>query len=119
MKGVLTPLLSVLISLSALCVTFFPVSASAAVRIPFGGRAMLVIPCTCDDAWIVAVGLPTPGAFVYRMGVTTLYSFYEPLEPAWQLGLAIPPGVCMMVAYPSCYDIEMEYTMYMDGTSLF
>jgi hypothetical protein len=121
MRSIQSHLFTILCALSALSLLAFPITSQA--QLVFGGRVLMTFPCTCEpgEAWIVAVGIPRPGGFVFRIGATMLYSFYSPTVPAWQLGRAILPGTCLMYVPPyECVDDEVPGgTMYMDGTSGF
>ena len=65
----------------------------------FGGIEVSVI-CPCSETWLVVVGPPKPGEFVYMD--TPQFSYYRLTIPgAETLGTYIPgPGVCLFPGPP-------------------
>jgi hypothetical protein len=105
---------------------FAAASHSAAVGLPFGGRELFWIPCTCtvSNLWIYYLAA-TPsnfhgGALVYSPYITQLFSFYNVETPdVWHLGQYLP-GVqsCYMYAVFGCYPLPAIGTEMQVGTSM-
>lgn len=61
---------------------------------PFGGRILVYIPCINGAAYIV-LGPPSPGSYVYQLGVSRSYMAGPPSHLGqFLLGMAAPGGVC-------------------------
>jgi hypothetical protein len=93
--------------------------AQTAPFIPFGGRSLFVVPCTCTPGFfLVGVGLPRPGAFMYGPN-TLLYSQYNIFPPAWQLGRALPTTIpCLVYTGSGCVPVGVGFPVVQVGTSL-
>ena len=91
---------------------------SGVKTVPFGGRSLSMVPCTCTPGFfLVAVGPPRPGLFMYGPG-TLLFSWYNIAPPAWQLGKASVPLVCLVYTGGSCVPVGTGLYVIMAGTSL-
>ena len=89
---------SALISFLSAVSFFFSVHVpyADAVMTPYGGRSQDVMECECNSCWLVTVGNPKGGSFMYcPEGGTTLYSYYNVYSPAWQLGYASTYTACI------------------------
>jgi hypothetical protein len=65
--------------------------------LPFGGRVLATIPCTCSPgSALVTVGPPRGGLFM-KVPVTRTYQYYKVLPPSWVLGLASGYAACMQI----------------------
>ena len=94
---------SVTICLVALMLTIASVYTMNAAGLPFGGFVGVVMPCTCTPgSFLLTVGPPTPGQYVYVSGVPQSANMQLPRAGVWVLGLFSPPGVCMIYAGKSC-----------------
>lgn len=97
----------------------------AAALLPFGGRLVDWMYCTCSDSfWEFYVGAePSPfpgGALAYVPYATILYANYNMWTPdVWHLGQYIP-GVqsCWMYAGEGCFTLPVIGTEAQVGTSL-
>jgi len=73
------------------------------VGLPFGGRVLTSVPCTCSGNFLLTVSPPVGGQFVYFPG-TQAYSSYNlgPTSGMWALGLYTPGGACLMFVGKGC-----------------
>lgn len=55
---------------------------------PFGGRVLSFIPC--DEGFLLTVGPPVSGQYMFIYGASRLYAYFAPHPQAWVLGLATP-----------------------------
>ncbi|OGN21671.1 MAG: hypothetical protein A2915_04575 [Candidatus Yanofskybacteria bacterium RIFCSPLOWO2_01_FULL_41_34] len=89
----------------------------------FGGRIILIIPCTCSvppTMLKITVGPPKEGSFIYIPGISTLYKFYKLLPPSWVLGTSLGRRECLVGIPPACFPAGAGGTIIkMTGTSLF
>lgn len=86
--------------------------------VPYGGRSLGVVPCTCTPGFfLVLVGPPRPGLFMYGPG-TFLFSFYNIFPPAWQLGKASVPLTCLVYTGGACVPVGIGLYVIMAGTSV-
>jgi hypothetical protein len=93
-------------------------TASGVNLVPFGGRSLGVVPCTCTPGFfLVAVGPPRPGLFMYGPG-TALFLWGNIAPPAWQLGKASVPLVCLVYTGDKCVPAGKGLYVIMAGTSL-
>jgi hypothetical protein len=100
-------------------VSAIPHKTNALLMTPFGGRAESATYCTCTDGcWMVDVGDPRGGTFMY-CPETTLYTYYNIFPDAWQLGTADGYMECLQDAGYYCYSDGGGPIMYQDGTSLY
>ena len=89
---------------------FTPFSASAqgfggfsGIGGPFGGRILEVRFCTCSLGFVLKIGPPRGGDFLYQPGVSRLFAFFRILVPGmWTLGLAGPPAPCLQYRGVAC-----------------
>jgi len=86
----------------------------------FGGPITNVFYCPCSWNLAIAVGLPSPGLFMYQPGVTMVYSFYQLFRPGpWVLGTYTPGGSCMQFIPYGCAPMAFpQGTITEVGTSL-
>ena len=71
----------------------------------FGGKIVSVLPCTCPATfgWQITVGPPRPGTFMYRPGISRLFSYFNIFRPGpWVLGTASVYGSCMQISPSGC-----------------
>lgn len=82
--------------------------AAAGGAIPFGGRIIYAVACTCSvPNWGIIVGPPAGGIFIYMPGISRLYAFYSIFRPGpWVLGTAAGGAPCMQVRGNSCVPDE-------------
>lgn len=74
---------------------------SYAVGLPFGGFITSSVLCTCSGTWLLTVGPPVGGFFVYAN--TPQFPYAQlPRPGVWVLGLYEPGGVCLMWYGPTC-----------------
>lgn len=107
--------------------SFFTTSSVFAVGLPFGGRVVFALPCTCSaNLWVYfaplspSPPLPPTGALVYSPYLTRLYSYFAIGTPAsWELGDYVP-GVqaCFQYVGTSCVPIPAYGLMGKVGTGL-
>ena len=91
-----------------------PLSVNA---IGFGGRIIATIPCNLGTSVALFITTPTPGAFLYIPGVSTLYKNYNLSPSRWVLGNFSPGGICTIGVCPFCVAIPMTGTIQQVGTS--
>ena len=125
MKEVLIKILAVLIlaglflALDGLIKESSPVSA-ALNMFNFGGRIYSIFPCTCDESYIVYIGNPKGGAFMYQPYSSRTYSWYNVRPGVWAKGLYLPGEypclnpVCKGACCPNNYAYGLILTI---GTS--
>lgn len=97
----------------------FPVYAWVPGIIPFGGRSLAAVPCTCSGCVLVTVGPPRPGTFMYCPTTSRLYKWYTLTPPAWQLGIATGFRICEELCPLGCCPIGGGPVILKDGTSLY
>lgn len=61
--------------------------------LPFGGFIVAARPCTCSGGWLIQVGPPVGGFFVYNNTPQFAYS-QLPRTGVWVLGLYTPGALC-------------------------
>ncbi len=84
----------------------------------FGGRILYTQECGCSGGWMIAIGPPTPGLYVFQFGVSQLFSFGQIFRPGPAvLGVAVPGGVCIP-ASTVCLAAIPAQTIITVGTSL-
>ncbi len=68
-----------------------------AVIVPFGGRSLGVMPCTCNACLLIAIGPPRGGLYMYcPLFGSRLYMNGNLFPPAHQLGRAFAvPIACL------------------------
>ncbi len=98
---------SVAICLAALLLTVASVytinAAGPSNGFPFGGFVALSLPCTCTPgSFLLTVGPPLGGQFVYVSGTPQFSNMQLPRAGVWVLGTYSPPGICMIYAGKSC-----------------
>lgn len=103
---------------------FIPQHAEAAGLVnPFGGRVVMIIPCTCQVTGIaVYVIMPIPpyfGMLLWQPPITRPYLWYFPYPGVAILGNYVSGGVCMVGVAPYCYSVPVSGTMTQVGTSLY
>jgi hypothetical protein len=112
---------------SSSVLSFFIKNVEAVAFIPFGGRIISVIPCTCPAPYgfVDQIGPPRPA--IIFIPLTFLSSplnhlWNEILTPGvWTLGLYSPtPVVCSVGAAPLCVPAPLQPwgTIFRSGTSL-
>ena len=97
-----------------------PSSLEAQGLPPFGGLSTIVFPCTCSMNFLITIGPPKGGQFIYQPGVSRINRYGMVLRPgAWQLGLYTPGGVCMIYLGKGCSSYgKPKGTIFMVGTSM-
>ncbi len=61
---------------------------------PFGGPIIMMLPCL-NAATYILLGPPSPGPYVYQVGLSRSYLSGPPSHPGqFLLGMAAPGGVC-------------------------
>ncbi len=113
----------ILLVFALISIIFIPYYVDAAGVInPFGGRVVVVIPCTCQvTGMAVYVIMPTPpyfGMFLWQPPVTKPTMWYYPYPSVAITGNYVTGGVCLVGAPPYCYTIPVYGTMTQVGTSL-
>lgn len=115
-----------LLTLSALLLLSYPIKSYAIPgTYPFGGLVTAYTYCTCSDNFLVTIGLPRPGVFIYQPTIpgfplgTDLRAFWSVLVPgAYVLGVAEDvPMVCMMYVGAGCSPFGAGPMMLLVGTS--
>jgi hypothetical protein len=71
--------------------------------VPFGGRVLNSIPCTCSGNFLLTVSPPVGGQFVYFPGTQAFANFnLGPASGMWALGMYTPGGVCLQFVGKGC-----------------
>lgn len=71
--------------------------------VPFGGRVLAAIPCTCSGNLLMTVSPPMGGQFVYFPGTQAYMNYNLGLSTGmWALGLYTPGGVCLQFVGKGC-----------------
>jgi hypothetical protein len=127
MGGVLLVGLGAAAALYLLSTASVPVAAAATAGlqtangvslVPYGGRSLAMVPCTCTPGFfLVAVGPPRPGLFMYGPG-TLLFAWRNIAPPAYQLGKASVPLPCLVYTGGACLPVGTGLYVIMAGTSL-
>ncbi|MES2134747.1 MAG: hypothetical protein V4449_00700 [Patescibacteria group bacterium] len=102
-------------SASGVAATNAVAGGSGITLIPFGGIVLSPpVPCTTPPgAYMVVLGPPSPGSYMYVPVVTKSYLYGPPVIPGqWVLGQAVP-GVCVVGTVPTPVMLIMTH-----GTSL-
>lgn len=93
--------------------------SSAQGGLPFGGMVTSVFFCACSNNFMLTVGPPVGGVFMYQPGATLVYSFYMiPVPGVWLLGLFGPPVACLIPAGRGCMTLGAYPRIIMTGTSM-
>lgn len=83
---------------SLIIAAVFPLQSYA--QIPFGGQIVSnlpLCPATMPGSFMVTVGPPRGGIFMYLPGATFSYTYGPPLHPGqWLLGMAGPIVPCLI-----------------------
>lgn len=90
--------------------------ASALSQIPFGGRVLRTINCTCSGGTLVYVGPPRPGTFM-KTAATKVYDKKHVSTGRWVLGTAVGYQVCMVYSGNSCTSVGGGPIMTKVGTN--
>jgi len=68
----------------------------------FGGFVTTSIYCTCSNNFLLTIGPPVGGQFIYQPG-TPQYPYHSlPRAGVWALGLYSPGGICLMFVGKGC-----------------
>jgi hypothetical protein len=108
------------VPVAAAATTALTSAGTAATFYPYGGRALLTVPCTCTPGFfLVVVAPPRPGLIMYGPG-TFLFSWYNIFPPAQQLGKALiaAPLPCLVYTGNACVPVGAGLYSVMAGTSL-
>jgi len=102
-----------------LSVLEFPLIAQAlSFGVPFGGKIVTSIPCTCSVGSWVTISFPRPGSFIYTPGLSQIYRNYNLFRPGpWAIGIASGFGTCLTGAPPACVPIGSGPIIRKVGTS--
>jgi len=104
------------IILLALIIIFWVRPAEAAgMPLNFGGRILGLI--TCADGFLLTIGSPKPGLFMWMWGTPT-FAWWQIRVGPWVLGNYSPGGVCVCpYGCCECGAIPALGTIIMIGTS--
>jgi len=69
--------------------------------LPFGGFITNVFFCSCNGGWLLTVGPPVGGDYLY-MNTPQYAHFQLPRPGVWVLGLYEPAGVCTFHSGDGC-----------------
>lgn len=73
------------------------------IGLPFGGKVITAIPCTCDAGnFLLTISPPVGGQFTYRIGTQAYLNYNLPMPGIWALGMYEPGSVCMMYVGKGC-----------------
>jgi hypothetical protein len=113
-----------LISFFAVIILVLPHVTYAQLQKPFGGKSILITPCTCDASFMVtildAASMLAPTNYIYSPISTTLLGYMLVLVPnVYVLGNASPlPTQCMVTSPSGCTPVGVGFSMSLVGTSL-
>ncbi|MBX4211065.1 hypothetical protein KW783_03795 [Candidatus Parcubacteria bacterium] len=68
----------------------------------FGGIVLTSLPCTCSGGFLLTIGPPKGGQFVYQIGAPQFANFQLPRPGVWALGLYSPGAICTIVVPGGC-----------------
>ncbi len=95
-------------------------SNAASGIIPFGGKSVSMVPCTCSGNILLYIvdtkGVTLP--LIYQPGVTVLYKMGNPTSGTNMLGQYVAGGVCLVPGTPCTVGGTPIGTMIQLGTSL-
>jgi len=85
--------LYVVFAFALVCVTTQNARAQAVPS--FGGPILAVQECGCSGGWMMIVGPPVPGNYIFQFGVSQLFLAGQIYRPGpMVLGTYVPGGVC-------------------------
>jgi|GEM_PF-4843696 len=105
----------VLVTAVTSVIVFVRPNTADAQFLPYGGRSLSAIPCTCTGCVMVQVGPPVGGTYMYCPWGTILYEHYNIYPIAWQLGIS--QGFVPCLTGPFCIYIGGGPLMLLNGTS--
>lgn len=110
--------LIVVLILFGLLTPFFSDAAIPLIGGAFGGRIKNVTLCSCSANFLLYIGPPRGGLFIYSPGISTLYLFYQFFRSGpWVLGTSAGTGVCLQPGTP-CEPVGYGAIIRKMGTSL-
>lgn len=76
------------------------------IGLPFGGRVISAIPCTCDAGnFLLTLSPPSDNQYTYRIGTQKYLNYNLPTPGIWALGLYEPGSVCMIYVGKGCSSV--------------
>ncbi len=87
----------------------------------FGGRVIMLIPCTCSLGMAVYVAMPTPpyfGMFLWQLPFTRPYLWYFPYPTTPITGNYVFGGACFTGVPPYCAVLPVIGTITQVGNGL-
>lgn len=117
---------TIFLTLAGLLLLSYPIKSYAIPgTYPFGGNVLAYTYCTCSANFLVSVGYPRPGVFIYQPTIpgfpagTDLRAFWSVLVPGtYVVGLAEDvPMTCMEYVGTGCAPIGAGPMMLLVGTS--
>lgn len=106
MKNIVNFKIFVIFSAFLFLLVFFPLKTNA--QIPFGGKIISVIPCTCNmmvgNMAVLINQLPAAGPpqLIFQLGLSRLYAYYQLVPGAWILGKTLGASTCWIGVIPFC-----------------
>ena len=82
---------------------------AASFGVPFGGKIRNVIVCTCPANFglQITVGPPRPGIFMYKPGISRLFSYFNIFRPGpYVLGIASGYNPCLQYTGTGCIPLS-------------
>jgi len=82
--------------------------AKTSAQIPFGGRIVAVVPCTCNmmagDMSFYIQQLPVAGTpnLIFKVGFSRLYNYFQLTPGSWILGNTLAVSSCWVGFIPFC-----------------
>ena len=86
--------------------------------IPFGGRILMIQECLCTGGFALTIGPPEGGKFLYMLGLSRLYKYYQIRPSVWTVGVAQKGGICIPVLKKCEGEIKVDGVIRKMGTSL-
>jgi len=106
MKYQMDILLRTIIIIVVAIIVFSPMQTNA--QIPFGGKIVSVIPCTCNwmlgNPAVLINHVPVAGypQLIFQLGFSRLYAYYSLVPGSWILGNTLGFSTCWVGVIPFC-----------------
>ena len=96
-------LLSVVFLLMLVFSIFVPTKSALGIKQYFGGKIILMVPCTCSSGYqLTLYGFGTNSGTYWYNDFAKKYRNYSVINGKWVLGSYTPGGVCMVGVAPFC-----------------
>lgn len=90
-----------------------------AIGLPYGGFVTFSFYCSCSNTWLLILGPPSAGQYVYDYTAILYPNYMIPLAGVWHLGLYRPGAICLVYVGKGCATFGAAgKTITLVGTSL-